>query len=182
MGFAIPIEECPIHLTRDRNMPVRVHDEVFWRKDGTQISCRIFACPLVNNGQVTGIVRAFQDVTERRRLDRMKDEFISTVSHELRTPLTSLRAALGLIAGGALDRRPGKSFTNAECRHPATATVWFTVVNDILDFERIGSGQTAPGNFRDQCIRHPSPRERPANRQAHNAQDLLSVSMLNLST
>ncbi len=36
----------------------------------------------------------------------MKDEFISTVSHELRTPLTSLRAALGLLAGGALDTRP----------------------------------------------------------------------------
>jgi len=57
---------------------------------------------MLSNGRVTGVVVAFQDVTERRRLDRMKDEFISTVSHELRTPLTALRAALGLIAGGAL--------------------------------------------------------------------------------
>ena len=38
----------------------------------------------------------------------MKDEFISTVSHELRTPLTSLRAALGLVTGGALTTRPDK--------------------------------------------------------------------------
>jgi len=139
-GSPYPMEECPIHLTRDRNMPVRVHDEVFWRKDGTQIPVEYVACPLVNNGQVTGIVVAFQDVTERRRLDRMKDEFISTVSHELRTPLTSLRAALGLIAGGALDRRPEKV---SQMLNVAIGNCDRLVhlVNDILDFERIGSGK-----------------------------------------
>ena len=54
------------------------------------------------------MVVAFRDVSERRRLEKMKDEFISTVSHELRTPLTSLRASLGLVASGSLDKRPEK--------------------------------------------------------------------------
>lgn len=139
-GSPYPMEECPIHLIRERNMPVRVHDEVFWRKDGTQIPVEYVACPLVTNGQVTGIVVAFQDVTERRRLDRMKDEFISTVSHELRTPLTSLRAALGLIAGGALDRRPEKI---SQMLNVAIGNCdrLVRLVNDILDFERITTGK-----------------------------------------
>jgi signal transduction histidine kinase len=89
---------------------------------------------------VSGIVVAFADVSERRRLDRMKDEFISTVSHELRTPLTSLRAALGLIAGGVLEKRPEKL---AQMLDVAIGNCdrLVRLVNDILDFERIGSGR-----------------------------------------
>ena len=93
-----------------------------------------------SNGKVTGVVVAFQDVTERRRLDRMKDEFISTVSHELRTPLTALRAALGLIAGGALEKRPEK---RAQMMDVAIGNCdrLVRLVNDILDFERMGAGR-----------------------------------------
>jgi signal transduction histidine kinase len=41
-----------------------------------------------------------RDLTQARRVERMKDEFIGHVSHELRTPLTSVLGALGLLAGG----------------------------------------------------------------------------------
>jgi signal transduction histidine kinase len=70
----------------------------------------------------------------------MKDEFVSTVSHELRTPLTSLRAALGLIAGGALQNRPDKLQHMLEIAIGNTDRL-VRLVNDILDLERIGSGQ-----------------------------------------
>jgi signal transduction histidine kinase len=70
----------------------------------------------------------------------MKDEFISTVSHELRTPLTSLRAALGLIAGGALDKRPEKVTQMLNVAIGNTDRL-VRLVNDILDFERISSGK-----------------------------------------
>jgi two-component system, OmpR family, sensor histidine kinase VicK len=81
---------------------------VFWRRTARAIQVEYSANPLLEEGQVSGMVVAFQDVSERRRLERMKDEFISTVSHELRTPLTSLRASLGLIQSGSLDKRPEK--------------------------------------------------------------------------
>jgi signal transduction histidine kinase len=43
---------------------------------------------------------------ERQRLDRLKDEFVSTVSHELRTPLTSISASISLLVGGAATALP----------------------------------------------------------------------------
>jgi len=138
-GTPYPAEESPIFGSVKRETPLHVDDDVFWRKDGKPLPVEYIACPLVENDQVDGIVVAFTDVTERRRLDRMKDEFISTVSHELRTPLTSLRAALGLVASGALEKRPEKipqmldiALTNCDRL--------VRLVNDIVDFERIGSG------------------------------------------
>ncbi len=138
-GTPYPVEECPIFGSLQRDTPLHVDEDVFWRKNGQALPVEYVACPLLENGSVDGIVVAFTDVTERRRLDRMKDEFISTVSHELRTPLTSLRAALGLVASGALAKRPEKipqmlDIALGNCDRLVR------LVNDIVDFERIGSG------------------------------------------
>jgi len=91
-------------------------------------------------GRAVGVVVAFTDISERNALDRMKDEFISTVSHELRTPLTSLRAALGLVGGGALNARPDKMRQMMDIAIGNTDRL-VRLVNDILDLERIGSGK-----------------------------------------
>ncbi len=93
-----------------------------------------------HRGRAVGVVVAFTDISERNALDRMKDEFISTVSHELRTPLTSLRAALGLVSGGALNARPEKMRQMMEIALGNTDRL-VRLVNDILDLERIGSGK-----------------------------------------
>jgi PAS domain S-box-containing protein len=139
-GAAYSVDECPILTTLSRHNPIRVRDEVFWRRDGSFIPVEYVACPMIDSGTVTGAVIAYQDVTEQRRLDRMKDEFISTVSHELRTPLTSLRAALGLIAGGALAARPDKAEQMLEVAM-GNCNRLVHLVNDILDYESIGSGK-----------------------------------------
>jgi two-component system sensor histidine kinase VicK len=94
----------------------------------------------IEDGRAVGVVVAFTDISERNALDRMKDEFISTVSHELRTPLTSLRAALGLIAGGAITARPEKVRQMMDIAIGNTDRL-VRLVNDILDLERIGSGK-----------------------------------------
>jgi len=97
------------------------------------------ASPLIDEGQIAGMVVAFQDVSERRRLEKMKDEFISTVSHELRTPLTSLRASLGLISSGSLDKRPEKQKQMLEVAI-GNCDRLVRLVNDILDFDRVEKG------------------------------------------
>jgi len=123
-----------------RHEQIRMRDEVFWRGDGTAVPVEYSASPLEENGQVTGMVVAFQDVSERRRLERMKDEFISTVSHELRTPLTSLRASLGLLSTGSFDKRPEKQHQMVEMAI-GNCDRLVRLVNGILDFNRMEKGQ-----------------------------------------
>jgi two-component system, OmpR family, sensor histidine kinase VicK len=130
----------PILQALRRSEPIRMRDEVFWRKDGTAIPVEYSANPLIDDGQIAGMVIAFQDVSERRRLERMKDEFISTVSHELRTPLTSMRASLGLIAAGALDKRPEKQRQMIEMAIGNNDRL-IRLVNDILDFDSVEKGR-----------------------------------------
>jgi PAS domain S-box-containing protein len=119
---------------------IHMRDEVFWRRDGTSIPVEYSASPLIDDDHISGMVVAFQDVTERRRLEKMKDEFISTVSHELRTPLASLRASLGLVASGTLDKRPEKQRQMIEMAI-GNCDRLIRLVNDILDFDRVEKGK-----------------------------------------
>jgi PAS domain S-box-containing protein len=139
-GTPLPIEESKVRQSLMTEQTVRVADEVFWRKDGTSFPVEYVARPQFSDGKAVGMVVAFTDVTERRALDRMKDEFISTVSHELRTPLTALRAALGLVSSGTLDAKPEKMRQMVEIALGNTDRL-VRLVNDILDLERIGSGK-----------------------------------------
>jgi signal transduction histidine kinase len=114
--------------------------EVFWRLNGTPVPVDFSATPLIEGGRISGMVVAFQDVSERRRLEKMKDEFISTVSHELRTPLTSLRASLGLLATGTLEKRPEKRSQMIDMAI-ANCDRLVKLVNNILDFEGVQKGK-----------------------------------------
>ncbi len=143
-GSPYPEEDSPIQQAKNGTGTVRVSSEVFWRKDGTHFPVDYVARPQIQNaegepGRSIGVVVAFTDTTERRALDRMKDEFISTVSHELRTPLTGLRAALGLLAGGTLEARPERRQQMLEIATGNTDRL-IRLINDILDIERIASG------------------------------------------
>ena len=139
-GTAYSRSTSPILHALRRAEPIRMRDEVFWRKDGTAIPVEYSANPLLDDGSVAGLVVAFQDVSDRRRLEKMKDEFISTVSHELRTPLTSLRASLGLIASGSLDKRPEKQRQMVDMAI-GNCDRLIRLVNDILDFDSVKKGR-----------------------------------------
>ena len=84
----------------------------------------------------------FIDVTDRREVDRMKNEFISVVSHEMRTPLTSIKGALGLIASGATGTLSDTAQRMIDIAANNTNRL-IRLVNDTLDIERIESGLIA---------------------------------------
>lgn len=94
----------------------------------------------VDSGALLGHVGTIEDITERRAVELMKDEFVSVVSHELRTPLTSIHGALGLLAGGLLGPLPEKSQRLLDIAVNNTNRL-VRLVNDILDVERMKSGK-----------------------------------------
>jgi len=81
-----------------------------------------------------------RDISDRKRVERLKDEFVSTVSHELRTPLTSIAGSLGLLVGGAADALPEGPARLIGIAHSNCQRL-IRLINDILDVEKIESGK-----------------------------------------
>jgi PAS domain S-box-containing protein len=79
-----------------------------------------------------------RDISDRRKLEQLKRDFVSTVSHELRTPLTSIRGSLGLLAGGALGELPDEAREVCVIAERNVSRL-MGLVNDILDLERMES-------------------------------------------
>lgn len=80
------------------------------------------------------------DVSERREVERLKKEFVSTVSHELRTPLTSIRGSLTLLNVGALGSLPEQAKKAVNIAERNTIRL-IGLINDILDIEKLESGK-----------------------------------------
>jgi PAS domain S-box-containing protein len=91
-------------------------------------------------GKVIGFYSLTTDITEMKRIDRMKSEFISTVSHELRTPLTSIRGSLGLLAGGVAGLLPETAKGLVDIARTNCERL-IRLINDILDTEKIEAGE-----------------------------------------
>lgn len=117
-------------------------------KDGHNIPVDIFLQYVNPPGEPARFVAIVRDITERKRIDKMKSEFISTVSHELRTPLTSIRGSLGLINGGITGTLPEKAQEMIKIASNNTERL-LLLINDILDIQKIESGQMV---FRFQSV------------------------------
>ena len=113
------------------------------RADGGTVAIEYTAAPLVVDSEVLGLVVTFADISGRRAVERMKDEFVSVVSHELRTPLTSIRGSLGLLASGRFGELPTQGARLVQIALDNTERL-VRLVNDILDLERIEAGRRGP--------------------------------------
>ncbi|MCG2591872.1 PAS domain S-box protein [Ramlibacter sp. XY19] len=92
------------------------------------------------SGEVLGACAFATNITELKRIDQMKTEFISTVSHELRTPLTSIHGSLCLMGAGVAGKLPEEAailtgIAQSNCDR------LIRLINDILDSEKIEAGQ-----------------------------------------
>jgi len=116
------------------------YEKEYIRKDGSRY-------PVLLNGMVVYDPSGrkltwsiIEDISERKRMERMKNEFVSTVSHELRTPLTAITGALGLIAGGALGTLPEQAGQMVALAHKNSQRLTH-LINDLLDMEKLMAGK-----------------------------------------
>jgi PAS domain S-box-containing protein len=116
------------------------HEWSYFRKDGSSFPVMLSVTALRDGQQnLTGFLGIAYDLTERKRIEHMKSEFISTVSHELRTPLTSIRGSLGLLSAGAVGEIPVRARALLDIAKNNCERL-VRLINDILDIEKIESG------------------------------------------
>lgn len=137
-GSAYPSDECSMLRTLQDGLVVYETDDLYWRKDATHFPVESICAPILNeHREVAGAVVTFQDITQRKEVDRMKDELISTVSHELRTPLASLRGFTELLLGRTFPSERQQEFLTIIHNESLRLT---KLINDFLDLQRIESG------------------------------------------
>lgn len=108
-------------------------------KDGSIRWLESNAHPIFDdNLNVIGFRGADHDVTERKIIEKSKNEFISMVNHELRTPLTSIIGALGIIRAEAKISEKIKDLSNIAYRNAERLA---GIINDILDIEKFELGK-----------------------------------------
>jgi PAS domain S-box-containing protein len=127
-----------VHNPETRRMGVN-RDLFGRRKDGTEFPVEVGLNPIpIRDGLL--VLSVIVDISERKRVERLKAEFVSTVSHELRTPLTSIAGSLGLLTGGAAGELAGPTMRLLTIAHKNSERL-VRLINDILDVEKIESGK-----------------------------------------
>jgi two-component system phosphate regulon sensor histidine kinase PhoR len=116
------------------------------REITTQPRAQVFAITGVPfpdaEGMPSGAVLTFHDVTERRRGDHMRRDFVANASHELRTPLTSIRGFVEALEDGAIhDPNTSARFLGKIRTH---ADRMAALVEDLLELSQLESGDRSP--------------------------------------
>ncbi|HUZ19953.1 MAG TPA: ATP-binding protein [Acidimicrobiales bacterium] len=95
----------------------------------------------IDNGQrALGVIAVIEDVSERRRLEEVRRDFVANVSHELKTPM----GALGLLAETLLaETEPAVSQRLAQRIHTEAFRI-SRIIDDLLDLTRIESEESPP--------------------------------------
>lgn len=108
-------------------------------KDGHLIEVSITYSPLKNSaGKIIGIAALARDITERRKLDKRKDDFIIMASHELKTPITSLKVFTQLLQNQAKET---PHLLNQLNKMDGQLNRLSALVNDLLDISKIEAGK-----------------------------------------
>jgi PAS domain S-box-containing protein len=109
------------------------------RKNGEEFPVEVLLNPMQTREGLI-ILSVIMDVTDVRRIEHAKDEFVATVSHELRTPLTSIAGSLGLLLGSTGGKLPEPVTRLLTIAHKNSQRL-VRLINDVLDIDKIESGK-----------------------------------------
>ena len=93
--------------------------------------------PFLHHGRMVGVLLVFHDMTELRRLEQVRAEFVANVSHELRTPLTSIKGYLETVLDGEPDdSRTQRRFLTVALAQAERLNRLVTDLNHLSNIER----------------------------------------------
>jgi len=124
-----------------RNKKSWMGELVARRKDSSTFDVQLLANIVENEaGRAICMMASVVDITERKRIEQMKDDFVSLASHELRTPLTSIVGYVDLILGEDVGKinKEQKEFLEIISQNTQRLEA---LINDVLDIEKIESGR-----------------------------------------
>jgi two-component system phosphate regulon sensor histidine kinase PhoR len=100
---------------------------------------KVNGVPIVRNNEFEGAILVFHDITELRRLEQIRQDFVANVSHELRTPISSIKGYAETLLEGALeDKDNAKEFISIIYQDSNRLA---NLINDLLDLSKIESGK-----------------------------------------
>jgi two-component system, OmpR family, phosphate regulon sensor histidine kinase PhoR len=100
---------------------------------------KVNGVPIMSNNRLEGAILVFHDITELRRLERVRQDFVANVSHELRTPISSIKGYAETLLEGALkDKVNAREFVDIIYQD---ANRLAALINDLLDLSKIESGK-----------------------------------------
>ena len=110
----------------------------------------ISTTPMFDRGKLIGSIHIARDITERKKTEQVRDEFISMVSHELKTPLTVIIGALSTAMDERVPAEEARELLNDAVTH---AGILANIVDNLLELSRQQSGrlviQTQPTDVRE---------------------------------
>ena len=109
------------------------------RRDGVEITAEM-TVGLVGTGEGVFFSVFLHDVSQRKEVERMKNEFVSTVSHELRTPLTAISASLSLLHMGMAGELPDDAKGLVDVANASSERL-VRLIGDVLDIQKMEAGQ-----------------------------------------
>ncbi|MDP2673346.1 MAG: ATP-binding protein [Dehalococcoidia bacterium] len=99
---------------------------------------QVITAPIVGGGEWVALV-VLRDVTDVKRVEQVRRDFVANVSHELRTPLASVKSVIETLQGGALeDEATAREFL---ARADAEIDRLVQMVEELLELSRIESGE-----------------------------------------
>jgi PAS domain S-box-containing protein len=154
-GYApFELEGKPIDVVMEKGESERIRKEFSALTEGEAM--RIIECTVRRRGEspVFSLWSVFRsqseatifcvahDITERKELERLRNEFMTMVSHDVRSPLSSLAATYHLLATGALGEltERGKKLTQGGVK---TIERLIALISDLLDLDRLDAGKLA---------------------------------------
>jgi len=139
--FGRPVKGFDVFVEYAKYGFYKEEEWTYVRKDGAQVPVNLSVTAQRDDKEkIMGYLGIALDLTERKRLERLKDEFVNTVSHELRTPLTAIKESIGIVLDGSAGQvnDEQKDFLDTAKRNVDRLG---RLINNVLDFQKLQAGR-----------------------------------------